>query len=171
MRNGYKMLYMPAHHRADSTGCVYEHIVVAEKKLGRELKDGECVHHLNEIRNDNREENLIVFKTIADHTAFHQGCEIELDGDVYIAIMHKNNICPICGLHKDYHAKLCIQCSRIASRKVERPNKEKLFELIKTMSFIKIAKLYGVTDNAVRKWCKYYNLPYKNEDIKNYELN
>ena len=53
MRNGYKMLYMPAHHRADSTGCVYEHIVVAEKKLGRELKDGECVHHLNEIRNDN----------------------------------------------------------------------------------------------------------------------
>ena len=64
------MLYMPAHHRADSTGCVYEHIVVAEKKLGRELKDGECVHHLNEIRNDNREENLIVFKTIADLLLF-----------------------------------------------------------------------------------------------------
>ena len=83
MRNGYEMLYMPTHHRADSTGCVYEHIVVAEKKLGRELKDDECVHHINEVRNDNREENLIVFKTKADHTAFHHGCEAILDGDIY----------------------------------------------------------------------------------------
>ena len=167
MRNGYEMVYMPTHHRADSTGCVYEHIVIAERKLGRKLRDGECVHHLNEIRNDNREENLIVFKTKADHAAFHQGCEIELDGDVYIAIMHKNNICPICGSYKDYHAKLCIRCSRIVSRKVERPSKEELFELIKTTSFVQIGKMYGVTDNAVRKWCKQYGLPYKQKDIKN----
>ena len=166
MRNGYAMIYMPTHHRADSTGCVYEHMVVAERKLGRLLKDTECVHHINEIRNDNREENLMVFKTKADHTAFHQGCEIELEVDVYIAKTHPNNICPNCGGYKDYTAKLCVNCSHIASRKVERPSKEVLLELIKTTSFINIGKLYNVTDNAVRKWCKSYGLPYKQKDIK-----
>lgn len=167
MRNGYRMVYMPTHHRADSTGCVYEHVVVAEKKLGRKLKDGECIHHLNEIRDDNKEENLIVFKTIADHTAFHKGCKILLDGDVYVALMYENNICPICGSYKDYHAKLCIQCSHVASRKVERPSKDELFKLITTMPFTKIATLYNVSDNAIRKWCKSYDLPYKQKDIKN----
>ena len=171
MRNGYKMIYMPEHHRADSTGCVYEHILVAERKLGRLLKDGECVHHLNEIRNDNREENLIVFKTIGDHTAFHNGCEIEMQGDVYVAKIHANNICPNCGGHKYCHAKLCIKCSHIKRRKVDRPCKEELIRLIKNNTFIKIGKMYGVSDNTIRKWCKFYDLPYKQEDIKKYYTN
>ena len=166
MRNGYEMIYMPEHHRADSTGCVYEHIVVAERKLGRLLKDGECVHHLNEIRNDNREENLIVFKTKADHTAFHNGCEIELEVDDYIAKTHPNSICPNCGKHKDYTAKFCINCSHLLRRKVERPSKEVLLDLIKNTKFTEIAKTYNVSDNAVRKWCKYYDLPFKQKDIK-----
>lgn len=166
MRNGYEMVYIPGHHRADSTGCVYKHIVVAEKKLGRLLNDGECVHHLNEIRNDNREDNLIVFKTISDHTAFHHGCEIELENDVYIAKINKNNICSNCGIFKDRKAKLCITCSYINRRKVERPSKEVLFELIKTMKFTEIGKMYNVSDNTIRKWCKKYELPFKKDDIK-----
>ena len=166
MRNGYEMVYMPTHHRADSTGYVYEHIVIAEKKLGRLLNKNECVHHLNEIRNDNREENLIIFKTISDHTAFHNGCEIELEGDVYVAKIHPNNICPSCGEYKDHKAKLCINCSRIASRKVERPSKEELLELIKNKPFTQIGKQYGVDGNAIRKWCQSYDLPYRQEDIK-----
>lgn len=167
MRNGYKIIYMPTHHRADSIGFVYEHIIIAEKKLGRKLKDGECVHHLNGIRDDNREENLIVFKTVADHTAFHNGCDIYLDGDVYIAKMHINNICPNCGSFKDYYAILCTKCYHTSTRKAERPSKEELLELIKTTPFVQIGKMFGVSDNAVRKWCKAYGLPYKKKDIKN----
>ena len=34
------------------------------------------------------------------------------------------------------------------------------------MPFTQIGKEYGVTDNAVRKWCKSYNLPYRVKDIK-----
>jgi len=37
--------------------------------------------------------------------------------------------------------------------------------MIKTKSFVNIGKLYGVSDNAVRKWCKYYGLPYRKRDI------
>lgn len=171
MRNGYEMVYMPSHHRADCTGCVYKHIVVAEEKLGRLLKNSECVHHLNEIRNDNRKENLIVFKTIGDHAAFHHGCEIEMCGDVYVAKTHPNNICPICGRYKDCRAKFCIKCSLIKRRKVDRPCKEELIKLIINNTFVKIGKMYGVSGNTIRKWCKFYDLPYKQEDIKKYYIN
>lgn len=59
------------------------------------------------------------------------------------------------------------ECANKAHRKVERPNKEELFRLIKNTSFIEIGRMYGVSDNAVRKWCKSYELPYKRNDIKN----
>lgn len=36
-----------------------------------------------------------------------------------------------------------------------------LKKLIRTKSFVSIGKQYGVTDNAIRKLCKKYNLPYK----------
>lgn len=32
-------------------------------------------------------------------------------------------------------------------------------------SFVEIGKLYGVSDNAVRKWCKKYGLPYRRRDV------
>ena len=57
-------------------------------------------------------------------------------------------------------------CSSISQQKVKRPSKEELLELIKSTSFLQIGKIYGVSDNAVRKWCKSYGLPYKQKDIR-----
>jgi hypothetical protein len=34
--------------------------------------------------------------------------------------------------------------------------------------FTTIAKEYGVSDNAVRKWCDFYNLPRKKGEISKY---
>lgn len=50
-------------------------------------------------------------------------------------------------------------------RKVKRPSKEELFEMVKTKPFTTIAKEYGVSDGAVSKWCKQYGLPYHKKDI------
>lgn len=39
-----------------------------------------------------------------------------------------------------------------------RPSKEVLEELIKKLPCTKIGSMFDVSDNAVRKWCKFYNI-------------
>jgi len=82
--NGYIAYYLPEHHLADGSGRVYQHMIVAEQMLGRKLNQEEVVHHKDRNRSNNSVDNLMVFKTVSDHTAYHMGCDIVLDGDVYI---------------------------------------------------------------------------------------
>ena len=77
-----------------------------------------------------------------------------------------NERCPVCGGKKYYLAKMCGECTKQAQRKVERPSREELKSLIRNTSFTKIAAMYGVTDNAIRKWCDVENLPRKVSIIK-----
>lgn len=49
----------------------HTHRIVAEQMIGRPLKPGEVVHHINENKRDNRPENLMVFASQADHARWH----------------------------------------------------------------------------------------------------
>jgi hypothetical protein len=81
---------------------------------------------------------------------------------------NKHNHCK-CGNKKSIKSKLCKKCNNKSPkehcRKIERPTKEALLVLIQNKPFLQIGKIYGVSDNAVRKWCKSYGLPYKKKDI------
>lgn len=57
-RNGYIYIYQPDHPYAIKQNYVPEHRLVMEKKIGRYLYPWEVVHHINGIKNDNRDENL-----------------------------------------------------------------------------------------------------------------
>lgn len=50
----------------------HTHRIVAEQMLGRPLKPGEVVHHINEDKRDNRPENLMVFSSQAEHARWHE---------------------------------------------------------------------------------------------------
>lgn len=58
--DGYVMIWEPEHPRAFHGGWVLEHRWVMEQQLGRYLETKEQVDHINQIKNDNRPENLRV---------------------------------------------------------------------------------------------------------------
>ena len=70
---GYIWIYYPNHPNGGCSSLknyILEHRLVMEKKIGRYLKKGEIVHHINGIRDDNRPENLFL-TTSSKHVAYH----------------------------------------------------------------------------------------------------
>lgn len=176
--NNYPIIYRPQHPRHNRDGYIYQHIEVAELKLGRFLKPEEVVHHRDKNRMNNDPNNLLIFISKSDHTSFHRhNCDESLltfldDGTCTINYL-KTDVCPLCHNIKDKHAKICLKCAKqrgpvnknISENDLTR---DKLKQLIREKSFTQIGKLYGVTDNAIRKWCDKYQLPRTKKEINNY---
>lgn len=189
LSNGYPEIYLPEHPLARKRGNIYVHILVAEEILGRHLTKDEVVHHIDKNRQNNNTENLMIFASQTDHSFYHQCllnnninyCLYKIEGVYHCvkitslngkfkintkAFQGATNICKYCGKQITTKATMCKHCAHLHRRKTERPSRAILKTQIRKIPFSKIALLYGVSDNAIRKWCKQYNLPYKRSVIK-----
>lgn len=83
---------------------------------------------------------------------------------------NQKNYCRDCGCEISLQANRCVACENLKRKQdaiEQKPvTREKLKELIRTVPFTQIAEKFGVTDNAIRKWCDLYNLPRKKSEIK-----
>lgn len=91
--------------------------------------------------------------------------QTETFGGKNVKKQKKVHLCIECSSIVYKGSRLCVTCANFKMRKQERPSKEELLQLILTKSFLEIANIYNVSDNAIRNWCKDYNLPVKKEDI------
>lgn len=80
--------------------------------------------------------------------------------------IQKKNYCCDCGKEICLKATRCKSCASKFRQNSKSPDREILKELIRTTPFVTIGKMYEVSDNAVRKWCKSYDLPYQSLKIK-----
>lgn len=156
--NGYRVLYRPDHPTSMTSdnwkGWVYEHIYIVEKYNNIVLKDNEVVHHLDGIKDNNRLSNLVVLDNAA-HVKIHEWLNKNIPfGTLSNEIKH----CKVCGETLQFKQKIgcCLEHGDIARRQTDRPSEKQLIELLKYNSYTHVANLYGVSDNAVRKWVKKY---------------
>jgi len=69
LKNGYRIVWCPEHPEAKG-GYVYAHRIIMQSIIGRPLKKGEHVHHINGVKTDNRARNLALMDG-KEHLALH----------------------------------------------------------------------------------------------------
>jgi hypothetical protein len=105
--------------------------------------------HINGVNTDNRIENLrIVCPNCNATLSTHGGRNVKHPQKI------KSN-CE-CGKGISGDNKVCVTCSQFKQRKVERPDYLTLIEEIESLGYRGTGTKYGVSDNSIRKWEKYY---------------
>ena len=118
--------------------------------------------HINGVATDNRLENLrIVCPNCAATLETHCGRKNRLGrelraclhcGGEFLAKYESHRYCSqLCGTHSQGPRE-----PRPERRKVERPAYEQLMADVASMSLLAVGRKYGVSDNAVRKWIRWY---------------
>lgn len=73
--------------------------------------------------------------------------------------------CINCGKEISPGSNRCKECNNLHRRQAVPVERDELKQLIRKLPFVQIAKMYNVTDNAIKKWCIKYGLPSKRKQI------
>jgi hypothetical protein len=161
-------------------GSTYSRATLKRRLYDEGLKDRRCEHcgqdelwcgkrislildHVNGVPDDNRLENLRILCPNCNATLdTHCGRKNRMPP--------QSRQCGLCGAdfsprtpRQKYCSRGCGQRHRNRrrkprpeTRKVERPSYEQLQRDLAEMSFVAVGRKYGVSDNAVRKWLRWY---------------
>lgn len=111
------------------------------------------------LKEDFSEEEISNLEPIKDNT--------KIIFDKNKSTITKKYKCMRCGapITKYSTTSYCLKCSSFLKRVSERPDRDTLKNLIRTIPFTTIGKQYNVSDKAIVKWCKAENLPSKKSEI------
>jgi transposase-like protein len=125
----------------------------------RGLRMSLILDHINGVPDDNRLKNLrIVCPNCAATLDTHCGRKNRLRecsrcGEPFLPREEVHRYCSReCGTRHDQARRE----PKPQTRKVDRPSYEQLMADVESMSFVAIGRKYDVSDNAVRKWIRWY---------------
>ncbi len=128
-----------------NSGRVYLHRHIASITAGRWLGPDEAVHHKDHNKQNNDPTNLEVLSH-AEHARLHVGPR---------AFIPVKEICPSC---KEEYMKerntqnyCSVSCAQLGSIKDTTLTKEILDPLIEKYSWIALGKMFGYSDNGIKK--------------------
>lgn len=136
----------PLAYKSNSKVIYHRH--VTSLKEGRWINGDEHVHHIDGDKQNNSPENLAIVSR-SEHAIIHNGKTRPIIN------------CATCGKESRNNKYCSYKCTKIGLRRAEWPDANTLKELLNSMSCSRIAKMFNVSDNAVKKWAKSMGLETK----------
>jgi hypothetical protein len=113
--------------------------------------------HINGVGTDNRLENLqIVCPNCAATLETHCGRNNRIERESRRCQLCAKEFIPKYDTHRYCSQECGAAGPKYEHRKVPRPSYETLLADLESMSFLAVGRKYGVSDNAIRKWLRYY---------------
>lgn len=154
-------------YRNHSTVHLNIHREVYKTFVG-DIPDNYDIHHIDHNRLNNHVENLDVL-TRAENTKE----QVMFNNGIYKDShnVYNTHKCKECGIPTSYKSTYCRKHAPSHSPRNYKNGfieKETLVELLTkdNGNFTIVGKELGITDNAVRNWCKKYDLPYRTKEWK-----
>jgi HNH endonuclease len=148
---------------------IYIHREVAKDFLNRPLLPGEVVHHIDENKSNNQPENIIVFKTKADHARHHklsadkQELFLLADG-AYICRQKPSKRCSVCSIAfvpvRKSQKFCCHSCAAKSKQPIKNLNEVvDLHKAVWNKPVSQISKSMNISDRGLLKRCEKHNIP------------